>query len=70
VTDAKQASLITNGLRRLNRSRWAGPAFLFSYRDKGTNASDIEQNFGIVRYDWSPKPAYAAYRSTAKRLSR
>ena len=70
VTDAKQAKLITNGFRRLKSSPWAGPAFLYSYRDKGTNPSDSEQNFGIVRYDWSRKPAYSAYRSLAQRLSR
>jgi hypothetical protein len=70
VTEAKQAKLVTNGLRWLNRSRWAGPAFLYSYRDKGPNATDREENFGIVRYDWSRKPAYAAYRSVAKSLLR
>jgi hypothetical protein len=65
ITEAAQAALIRAGLTKLKKWTWAGPSFLYNFRDKGTNASDREQNFGLVRWDWSPKPAYAAFRSVA-----
>ena len=67
VTEAQQAELVATGLRRLRSFAWAGPSFLYNFRDSGTNAADREQNFGIVRYDWSPKPAYAAYKRALKK---
>jgi len=69
VSDIQQATIVADALRKLKSSSWAGPSFLYSYRDNGTNASDREQNFGIVRHDWSRKPAYAAFRSAARRRS-
>ena len=69
VTEAGQAGLVATGLRRLRSLPWAGPSFLYSYRDTGTNASDRLQNFGIVRRDWSAKPAYTAFRRMARRRS-
>ncbi len=65
MSEAAQADLVRAGLTRLKAWSWAGPSFLYSLRDKGTNLSDREQNFGLVRYDWSLKPAYAAFRSVA-----
>jgi hypothetical protein len=65
ISEAAQADLVRAGLRKLKSWSWAGPSFLYNFRDKGTNLSDREQNFGLVRYDWSPKPAYAAFRSVA-----
>jgi hypothetical protein len=65
VTEAGQAALIRAGLRQFKAWSWAGPSFVYSFRDLGTNLSDREQNFGLLRYDWSPKPAYAAFRSVA-----
>jgi hypothetical protein len=68
VTEAGQAALVADGLRRLRALPWAGPSFLYSYRDIGTNSTDRLQNFGIVRHDWSPKPAYAVFRRMTRRL--
>ena len=65
ITEAAHADLVRAGLRKLKSWSWAGPSFLYNFRDKGTNLSDREQNFGLVRHDWSPKPAYAAFRSVA-----
>jgi len=67
MSEAAQAQLVRDGLTRLKAWSWAGPSFLYNFRDKGTNLSDREQNFGLVRHDWSPKPAYQAYRSVAAR---
>jgi hypothetical protein len=40
---------------------WMGPVFWFCFRDYGPDLGEIEQNFGILRDDWSLKPAYAAF---------
>jgi len=31
--------------------------------DQGTSLTDREQRFGLLRNDWSPKPAYTAMRN-------
>lgn len=65
MTEAAQAQLVTDAYTKLKGWSWAGPAFFYSYRNVGTNLADIEQNYGIIRYDWSLKPAYAAYQTAA-----
>jgi hypothetical protein len=39
---------------------YAGPMIWYAGRDSGTSATDREQHFGILRFDGSAKPAYAA----------
>ena len=34
--------------------------FLHSLRDSGTDTSDSEQNYGLLRSDFSRKPSFAA----------
>jgi hypothetical protein len=62
VTEGEQAELVTAVLTRFKTARWAGPSFFYTLRDKGTNATNREDNFGLVRRDWSRKPAYDAFR--------
>jgi polysaccharide biosynthesis protein PslG len=40
---------------------WAGPLFYYTLRDAGGNSMDLEQNFGLLRNDYSDKPAWAAF---------
>ncbi len=61
VTEAAQAQYVTDAITKLKASSWAGPAFLYSGRDAGTDMSDIENAFGFIRNDWSLKPSYAAF---------
>jgi hypothetical protein len=68
VTEAKQAALLARSLKALVRRSWAGPAFVYSYRDSGTNERNVEQNFGVVHYDYSPKPAYRAFQRAASTM--
>jgi polysaccharide biosynthesis protein PslG len=65
LSEAAQARLVTDMYAKLKGWSWAGPGFLYNYRDKGTNLADREQNFGLIRADGSPKLAYAAYRAVA-----
>jgi len=32
----------------------------YDFRDDGTNAANNEHNFGLIKYDYTPKPGYAA----------
>lgn len=65
VSEAKQARLLEKSLHDLVGRSWAGPAFVYSYRDSGTNDRDVLDNFGVVRYDYSPKPAYRVFQRVA-----
>jgi hypothetical protein len=58
VSDAVQAQMLDIIMGYARTAPWIGPAFVFSIRDGGRDASDPEQNFGILRFDFSPKPAY------------
>jgi hypothetical protein len=35
--------------------------FIFQGRDQGTDPSNRENFYGLLKYDFTPKPAYAAY---------
>jgi polysaccharide biosynthesis protein PslG len=65
VSNAAQADTIRIVLRAARDVSWLGPAFVYSIRDSGTDASDPEQNFGILRHDLSPKPSYSVVRAFA-----
>jgi polysaccharide biosynthesis protein PslG len=65
VSEATQAQLVTDAYTILKSRRWTGPAFLYSFQDSGTNKLDVEHNFGVVRYDFTPKMAYYAYQALA-----
>ena len=41
----------------------------YDLRDDGTNGADPEDNFGLVRRDFSPKPALVAAHTTLDRLN-
>lgn len=63
VDEARQATLIRDGVVAARRWQWVGPLFVYSYRDSSEDPTDREANFGLVRRDFSPKPAWDAYRS-------
>ncbi len=43
----------------------AGPAFVYTTRDRNTGSSDSQDNYGVYRTDWTPKPAADVMRSLA-----
>jgi polysaccharide biosynthesis protein PslG len=59
VSESVQAQTVQIVLQAAKDTPWIGPAFVYSMRDVGNNKGDIEQNFGVLRYDFSPKPAAA-----------
>jgi hypothetical protein len=63
VTEAVQADFVKQYISGWNAwSSFTGPFFYYSLRDRGTNLADREDNFGLLRYDRSEKPAMAAFR--------
>jgi polysaccharide biosynthesis protein PslG len=65
IAEAAQRQLIAGACSRFPRYAFAGPLCCYSYRDAGPDTSDSEQNFGLVRYDWSEKPALDAFRASS-----
>ncbi len=61
VDEALQALIVSEASRLFGTYRWAGPMFWYSYQDSGTDSSDKENFFGLLRYDGTRKPAYAVY---------
>jgi hypothetical protein len=60
VSEQTQAKYLLEALRVWQASPYAGPAIVYSIRDFGTNPRNYDDNFGLVRYNGSPKPAYTA----------
>ena len=66
VTEAAQAQYVTDAIGKLKAWSWAGPAFMYTGRDAGTDMSNIENAFGFIRNDWSLKPSYSAFATAAQ----
>lgn len=49
---------------------WMGPFFWYSLRDEGTSKDTPENFFGLLRNDWSKKPAYDVFRNMIVLISR
>lgn len=62
VTEALQALMVREAAERVKTYDWAGPLFIYSYKDIGTSSNTMENFFGLIRYDGTRKPAYQAYR--------
>jgi len=62
------AAYITQAYQGWNQWSFTGPLIWYSYVDAGTNPTDPEDNFGIVRADFIPKePAFAAFEKAMRR---
>lgn len=57
MSETDQADTIRQARRQVQSWTWAGPLIYFELRDEGTDPADIQQHFGLVRRDWSLKPA-------------
>ena len=65
VSEATQAQYVTQAYAAFRSYDWAGPLMWYSHRDAGTTTDTRENFFGLLRYDFSPKPAYTAYQTAA-----
>ncbi len=51
---------IEDAIHQLARKPWLATLFIHTYKDSGTSKSNIENFFGVLRFDGSRKPAYYA----------
>jgi hypothetical protein len=63
VSEQAQATAVTRAFQLFGSYKWAGPLFWYSERDLGTAATTRENFFGVLRNDFSPKPAFDAYKA-------
>ncbi len=60
VSEDLQSRILEDALAHYKEYAWAGPFLWYSFQDVGTDSSNKENFFGLVRYDGSKKPAYDA----------
>jgi hypothetical protein len=63
VSEAQQSTWITLAYQLWASYTWAGPLFIYVSRDQGTSTSNRYNFYGLLRYDFSAKPAYAAFQA-------
>lgn len=62
VSEDEQADFLESAYALAADSEWAGPLFYYSFRDIGTDLSEPEHFYGLLRNDWGQKPGYARYK--------
>ncbi|MEA2443577.1 MAG: hypothetical protein QOJ12_869 [Thermoleophilales bacterium] len=65
VSEAEQAKQIGSYLRVARAFPYLRAMVIYNLRDKGTNLANIEDGYGIVHRDLSPKPAYREFKRAA-----
>ena len=63
VTQQQQASYVAQAAAMAARWPWVRGFMVYNLRDKGINPAETEHNFGLVRRDYTPKPALAGLRT-------
>ena len=67
VSPERQAQILDRGFTEARRLAFVGPVFVYALRDSGTDPADREQNFGLLRADGTPKPAWDVLRAETAR---
>ncbi len=62
VSFARQKRLILDAYRETKKLKFVQALFFYSLRDASSNRAEPEDNFGVLTYDGTPKPVYAALR--------
>jgi hypothetical protein len=67
VSEAGQAAQVNEAYTLWRGYSWAGPLFVYTQRDKARygTSGDSFNYYGMLRFDFSPKPAWSAYRALA-----
>ena len=63
VSAEQQASYLQDSFGLIDAEPYVKSAVVYNLRDKGTDRSYTEDNFGLMTRDYAPKPAYAAVRA-------
>lgn len=64
ISETAQAKMIAQAYKLVKSYSWAGPLFIYSFIDFHPYGytSDPGAYYGLLRSDWTKKPAYTAYR--------
>ena len=65
VDEATQAAYLTDFLAKWRTLPYAGPAYVYTTRDRNTGSGAPDDTFGLYRSDWTPKPAQSAVQALA-----
>src|SRR5204862_3155917 len=60
VSEAEQAGHFLRDFADIDALDWVAAAVIYDLRDDGTDPGNMEDNFGLLHRDFSPKPGYAA----------
>jgi polysaccharide biosynthesis protein PslG len=63
VAESVQAEMLTRAYKLFDSYKWAGPLFWYAARDQGSDRGTREDFYGLLRNDFSAKPAFQAYRA-------
>lgn len=66
VSTSAQSQAISKAVGDMRTTSYLGPLFIHSLRDSGTDPQDVEQNFGLLRDNWSQKPAFRTLSNLAR----
>ena len=66
VSERTQARTIIRGMATMDRLSYIRGATLYGLRDLGTDPSNMEQNFGVLRNDYTPKLSWPALRTALR----
>jgi hypothetical protein len=69
VDEQAQASDVTLALDQVQRWSYVETAIYYNLINSGDDRASLYGNYGLVRYDRSVKPAYAAYKKAAKNFT-
>ncbi len=62
VDEQLQADMMQRAAQLYKMYDWVGPLLWYSYKDAGTDQSNSQNFFGLLRADGSHKPAYDAFK--------
>ena len=66
-SEGEQAQYLVDAFNLAKRWGWVGPMFVWNLNFAPVaGPADEKSAFGLVRADWSPRPAYEALRNMAK----
>lgn len=68
VSETRQAEILDRGLDMITEIDGVGPVFVYSLIDAGDDRDDLEDNFGVLRRDYTEKPAVTVLRARAEGL--
>lgn len=65
VSETTQAQQVSRAAELFRSYAWAGPLFVWSSRDNGTDTGTNYNFFGLLRHDFSAKPSLSAFQAAA-----